>query len=117
MKALEPLGTDADKPFLEEAPLLVVLFAQKHGETEDEKHYYVNESVGIAAGSFTRPLPRPAPPPLTHPPSPVGFLAPILNRPANERAFLLLPVGYPAPGCQVPVIEKKPLSDVLVEVR
>lgn len=117
LKDLEPLGTDADKPFLEEAPLLVVLFAQKHGETEDEKHYYVNESVGIAAGFFILALHQAGLATLTHTPSPMGFLGTILNRPANERAFLLLPVGYPAPGCEVPVIEKKPLSEVLVEVR
>ncbi len=117
LKDLEPLGTDADKPFLEEAPLLVVLFAQRHGETEDEKHYYVNESVGIAAGFFILALHQAGLATLTHTPSPMGFLGTILNRPANERAFLLLPVGYPAPGCEVPVIEKKPLSEVLVEVR
>ncbi len=113
---LEALGTDAEKPFLEEAPALVVLFAQRRGATEEEKHYYVSESVGIAAGFFISALHQAGLVTLTHTPSPMAFLGAILKRPPNERAYLLLPVGLPADGCAVPDITKKPLSEVLVEV-
>jgi iodotyrosine deiodinase len=111
---LEPLGTDANKPFLEQAPALIAVFSQRHGEREDEKHYYVAESVGIAVGFLLAALHHAGLATLTHTPSPMGFLSEILQRPANERAFLLIPVGYPAVDCQVPDIERKPLSEVLV---
>jgi nitroreductase len=111
---LEPLGTDADKPFLEEAPALIVVFAQRRGATEAERHYYVSESVGIACGMLLAALHHAGLATLTHTPSPMKFLGEILERPDNERAFLLIPVGYPAAGCEVPAIERKPLGEVLV---
>lgn len=113
---LRPLGTDWQKPFLEEAPALVVVFAQRHGTTEGDKHYYVNESVGIAVGMLIASLHLAGLATLTHTPSPMGFLGKVLGRPDNERAYVLLPVGLPAGDCEVPAIEKKPLSEVLVEV-
>lgn len=111
---LAPLGTDADKSFLEDAPALIVLFAQKTGPA-GETHYYVPESVGIAAGFLIAALHHAGFATLTHTPSPMRFLAELLERPAHERAFLLLPVGYPADGCEVPALERKPLDEVLVE--
>lgn len=112
---LEPLGTDEHKPFLEIAPALIVVFAQKYGETRDEQHYYVNESVGIAVGFLLVALHHAGFATLTHTPSPMKFLTEILERPDNERPYLLIPVGYPAEGCEVPDIEKKSLNEVLVE--
>ena len=114
IKDLAPLGTDEHKPFLDTAPCLIVVFAQRHG-LEGEKHYYVSESVGIACGFLIAALHHAGLVTLTHTPSPMGFLSEILDRPANERAYLLIPVGYPSPGCTVPMIERKPLSAVLVE--
>jgi nitroreductase len=114
LEDLEPLGTDADKRFLEEAPALIVLFAQRTGPDGD-KHYYVQESVGIAAGFLIAALHHAGFATLTHTPSPMRFLAEILGRPDNERPYLLLPVGFPADGCEVPAIERKPLPGVLVE--
>lgn len=113
---LEPLGTDWRKPFIEEAPALIVVFAQRHGVAAGEKHYYVSESVGIAVGFLIAALHHAGLATLTHTPSPMAFLADALGRPANERAFVLLPVGLPAPGCRVPAIDRKPLGDVLVEL-
>lgn len=115
LKDLEPFATDADKPFLEIAPALIVIFSQSKGP-DDAKHYYVKESVGIAAGMLLAALNRCGLATLTHTPSPMGFLAKILGRPANEKAFLLIPVGYPADGCAVPAITRKPLESVLVEI-
>jgi nitroreductase len=112
---LEPLGTDANKPFLETAPALIVVFARKYGESRDDLHYYVNESVGIATGFLLAALHHAGFATLTHTPSPMKFLADILERPENERAYLLIPVGYPAEGCRVPDISRKPLGEVLVE--
>ena len=112
---LEPLGTNESKPFLEEAPALIVLFAQRFGDTAQERHYYVSESVGIAAGFLIAALHHAGFATLTHTPSPMKFLGEVLARPDNERAFLLLPVGYPKDTCQVPRISRKPLSEVLVE--
>lgn len=114
LKDLAPLGTDADKPFLEVAPALIAVFAQRHGADKSERHYYVSESVGIATGVLIAALHHAGLATLTHTPSPMGFLGEILERPANERAFLLLPVGYPHPDCRVPAIERKPLAEVLV---
>ncbi|MCA9550270.1 MAG: nitroreductase family protein [Myxococcales bacterium] len=116
LEDLAPLGTDADKPFLEDAPALIVVFAQKHGGDPQMRHYYVQESVGIACGFLLAALHHAGLGTLTHTPSPMGFLQKILGRPEHERAFLLIPVGYPAEGCQVPDLARKPLSEVLVTV-
>jgi nitroreductase len=113
---LEPLGTDENKPFLETAPALVVVFAQRHGPRPDDQHYYVSESVGIATGFLLAALHHAGFATLTHTPSPMKFLNEILGRPSNERAYLLIPVGYPAEDCRVPDIARKPLSDYLIEV-
>lgn len=115
LEDLEPLDLDANKPFLETAPALIVLFAQAYGADKDERHYYVQESVGIAAGFLIAALHHAGLATLTHTPSPMKFLARILGRPSNERPYLLLPVGHPAPGCTVPDIQRKPLAEVLVE--
>jgi iodotyrosine deiodinase len=112
---LEPLGTDADKPFLEIAPALIAVFAQRHGATPDDQHYYVSESVGIATGLLLAALHHAGFATLTHTPSPMRFLNSILSRPSNERAYLVIPVGYPADGCRVPDIGRKTRSDYLVE--
>jgi iodotyrosine deiodinase len=114
LKDLEPFGTNSHKPFIDIAPALIVLFAQKHGSEADERHYYVNESVGIALGFLLAALHHAGLATLTHTPSPMGFLSEVLERPPNERAYVLIPVGYPADDAEVPVISKKPLSEVLV---
>lgn len=114
---LAPLGTDADKPFLELAPALLVVFRQAWEERPDGtrgQHYYTQESVGIACGFLLAALHHAGLATLTHTPSPMGFLAELLERPPNEKAFLLIPVGYPAEGCRVPDLRRKPLADVLV---
>lgn len=111
---LEPLDTGPEKPFLEDAPALIVVFAQAKGP-EGGKHYYVDKSVGIACGFLIAALHRAGLAALTHTPSPMGFLGEVLDRPDNERAFLLLPVGYPAEDCEVPDLERKPLDEILVE--
>jgi iodotyrosine deiodinase len=119
LKALAPIGTDWRKPFLETAPWIVVLFAQSYGlgpDGEKEKHYYVHESCGIAAGMFIVALHRMGLATLTHTPSPMGFLNEILDRPKHERPFILFPVGYPADDATVPDLERKPLSEVAVWV-
>lgn len=115
LDALAPLGTDANKPFLESAPYLVAIFAQSYAALPDGrrvKNYYVTESVGIATGILITALHTVGLATLTHTPSPMGFLNGILGRPDNERPFLLLVVGYPAADCVVPDIGKKPLSEV-----
>ena len=117
LDALEPLGTDAVKPYLVEAPYLVVLFAETHQLDQaghKSRNYYVSESVGIAAGMFVTALHLMGLATLTHTPSPMGFLREILQRPANERPYLLFPVGYPAEQCEVPDIERKPLDQVRI---
>ncbi len=113
---LEHLGTDEYKEFLDTAPWLVVLFRKTYEMDGEEKRnvYYVNESVGIAAGFFIAAVHQVGLVTLTHTPSPMGFLSKILERPKNERPFLLLPIGYPASGAEVPVISKKNLDDVAV---
>ena len=120
LAALEPLGTDWRKPFLEIAPYLVVVFRLDYGLRVDAeeheiktKHYYVTESVGIAAGILLSALHMAGLATLTHTPSPMGFLSKILNRPKNEKPYLLIPVGYPAERATVPRITKKPLPEVL----
>jgi nitroreductase len=114
LEDLNQFGTDWHKPFLETAPYLIVIFKEiidKHGD-ESRKNYYVNESVGIAAGFLLTAIHNAGLASLTHTPSPMKFLQEILNRPENERAFLLIPVGYPADEAEVPVIVKKPFDEV-----
>ncbi|GAA4911944.1 nitroreductase [Stackebrandtia albiflava] len=113
LAALAPLGTDDSKPFLETAPVLVVVFEVHKGDGEP-RPYYVKESVGIAVGLLLAGLHQAGLATLTHTPSPMRFLAELCGRPANERPFVLIPVGYPAPGARVPDIERKPLTEVLV---
>ncbi|MBL0192814.1 MAG: nitroreductase family protein [Myxococcales bacterium] len=117
LAALAPLGTDADKPFLETAPYLIAIFAESHGLAADgarTKHYYVQESVGIATGFLIAALHHAGLATLTHTPSPMGFLSKLLGRPAHERPYLLLVVGYPAEGAQVPTLRKKELDEIAV---
>ncbi len=117
LQALAPLQTDWHKEFLEIAPALIVIFKQDYGLAAGGTHvthYYVNESVGIACGFLLAALNAAGLATLTHTPSPMGFLREILGRPKNEKPFLLIPVGYPAAGCQVPDIAKKPLDAVLI---
>ena len=114
---LKPFGTDADKPFLEIAPWLVVVFKRAYEtEASGRKHqnYYVNESVGIATGMLLAAAHHAGLATLTHTPSPMNFLTHVLGRPDNERPFLLIPMGFPAEGCQVPRLVRKPLDQVLV---
>ena len=115
LEALAPLGTDADKPFLEVAPYLIAIFSQSYGLLPDgrkRKHYYAAESVGIATGFLIAGLHEAGLATLTHTPSPMGFLNGILGRPENERPFLLLVVGHPAEGARVPRIGKKGLEEM-----
>ncbi len=115
LDALSVLGTDEHKPYLEIAPHLIVVFAQRYGTAPDGSrvtHYYVQESVGIAVGLLVAAAHHSGLVSLTHTPSPMGFLNEILGRPANERAMLILVVGYPAPDAVVPVITKKPLAEI-----
>jgi nitroreductase len=116
LEALGPLGTDADKPFLETAPWLIAVFGQRYGLTKGKrvKHYYVPESVCIATGFLIAALHHAGLATLTHTPSPMGFLNTICGRPEHEKAYVLVVVGYPAPGCEVPAITKKPLEEVAV---
>jgi nitroreductase len=113
LDALEPLGTGPDKPFLEIAPALIAVFAQRHGNEVGDRHYYVVESVGIAVGFLLAALHHAGLATLTHTPAPMQFLSEILERPANERAFCLIPVGYPASDCEVPATTRKSLDQVL----
>lgn len=115
LDALAPLGTDANKPFLETAPYLIAIFAQRYGLLPDGrkvKHYYTVESVGIATGFLIAALHHAGLASLTHTPSPMDFLNQILGRPDNERPFLLLVIGYPADDARVPAITKKSLEDI-----
>lgn len=115
LEALAPLGTDEKKPFLEEAPYLIAIFAEKYGLTESGDkilNYYVKESVGIATGMLITGIHHSGLASLTHTPSPMGFLNDILDRPSNETPFLLLVVGYPKENVKVPDISKKPLSEI-----
>lgn len=113
---LKHLGTDADKPFLETAPYLIIVFKRPYEiDSKGKKHqnYYVNESVGLACGFLISAIHNAGLVTLTHTPSPMRFLEQILERPSNERAFLLLPVGYEADKAYVPDIERKPLDEVI----
>ena len=114
LAALEPLGTDSNKPFLETAPYLIAVFLQKFGRLEDGrkvKHYYPTESTGLATGILITALHQAGLATLTHTPSPMKFLNEILGRPTSERPFLLLVVGYPADDARVPDIRRKDLED------
>ena len=113
---LKAFGTDEHKPFLEIAPWLIVVCKRAYEEKEGEKknNYYVTESVGIATGFLLTAIHHAGLVALTHTPSPMNFLTKVLNRPANERPFLLIPVGYPADNAEVPDIQRKPPEDVIV---
>jgi nitroreductase len=115
LDALEPLGTDEEKPFLEVAPYLIVIFSQTHSQLPDGrrvKNYYTSESVGIATGLLITALHHAGLATLTHTPSPMGFLSDILSRPEDERPFLVLVVGYPSDDAVVPKITKKSLDEI-----
>ncbi|MEO7094926.1 MAG: nitroreductase family protein [Polyangiales bacterium] len=115
--ALEPLGTDENKPHLEDAPWLIVVFKQIYEVLPDGrrlKNYYVDESVGIACGLLIAAIHHMGLVTLTHTPSPMGFLSKVLGRPAEERAYVLMPVGFPADGAQVPLLTRRALSEIAV---
>ncbi len=115
LAALAPLGTDANKPYLEDAPYLIAVFAQRYGVTAGggrRTHYYVNESVGIAVGFLLAALHHSGLTALTHTPNPMGFLTEILERPQNERAVLLVVTGYPAEDARVPRLDRKTLQEI-----
>ncbi|RED97474.1 nitroreductase family protein [Marinoscillum furvescens] len=114
LKDLAPIGTDWHKPFLEKAPWLIIVFKKAYDIIDGEKvnNYYVNESVGIACGMLITAIHNAGLVTLTHTPSPMNFLSKLLERPGNERPFLLLPVGYPEQEVYVPDLERKPLSEV-----
>ncbi len=116
LAALAPLGTDAQKPYLEVAPYLIAIFAQRHGTREDGSrvaHYYVMESVGIASGMLITALHHAGLATLTHTPNPMRFLNRVLGRPASERPVMLLVAGYPAADAVVPRIHRKPLDQIV----
>ena len=117
LEALAPLGTDQDKPHLTDAPWLVVVFRQAYGTKPDGSrytHYYTSESVGIAVGLFVAAIHHMGLVTLTHTPNPMTFLSELLSRPAQERAYLILPVGYPAHDARVPDIHRKALGDIAI---
>jgi iodotyrosine deiodinase len=115
LEAIEPIGTDAHKPHVTDAPYLIAVFEQawsRDADGEKRKNYYVRESVGIAVGFLLLALHNAGLATLTHAPSPMGFLKELLDRPENERPFLLIPVGYPADDAEVPLLEKKQLGEI-----
>ena len=115
LEALAPLGTDEQKPFLETAPYLIVIFGKNHSVLPDGrkvKNYYVNESVGIATGMLITAIHNAGLVSLTHTPSPMGFLNNILNVPSDEKPFLLLVTGYPAEEAEVPIVQKRSLEEI-----
>jgi iodotyrosine deiodinase len=116
LEAIRPIGTNAVKPHVTDAPVLIVVFEQpwRLEDGEKHKHYYVRESVGIAVGFLLASLHAAGLATLTHAPSPMGFLKEILGRPENERPFLLIPVGYPAADARVPDLTKKTLEEIAV---
>jgi iodotyrosine deiodinase len=114
---LKPLGTDWHKPFLETAPYLIIVFKHSYelrANGQKKNNYYVQESVGIATGFLLAAIHNAGLVALTHTPSPMGFLSTILNRPANEKPYLLIPIGYPASECWVPDIQRKELDEIAV---
>jgi nitroreductase len=113
---LAPLGTDWRKPFLESAPVLIVVFRIDYALEGNvkKKHYYVMESVGIAVGMLIAAIHLAGLVTLTHTPNPMHFLSKLLKRPANEKPYVLMPVGYPAPGAQVPDLKRKPLEQIML---
>jgi nitroreductase len=116
LDALAPLGTDEHKPYLEVAPYLIVIFAERHGTTPEGRrvpHYYVMESVGIATGILITALHHSGLVTLTHTPNPMGFLNRLLGRPPAERPVMILVTGYPGPDAVVPRIERKPLTGIV----
>ncbi|TCD16016.1 nitroreductase family protein [Oricola cellulosilytica] len=116
LDALAALGTDANKPFLETAPWLIVIFAERYGVGPDgrrTKNYYVHESVGIATGFLVTALHNAGLATLTHTPSPMSFLSDICGRPVNEKPSILLAAGYPAEDTRVPAISRKPLGEIV----
>ena len=118
LEDLEPLGTDWHKPFLTTCPWLIVVFSQPFGLVQGDpgskrKHYYVQESVGISVGMMLAALHVAGLATLTHTPSPMGFLRDVLGRPDNERAYMLVAVGYPEIGCEVPDLTRKSLEEIL----
>jgi len=117
LEDLEPFDTDWHKPFLENAPALIIVFKRIYETVEGEirNNYYVPESVGLACGFLLAAIHNAGLVSLTHTPSPMNFLASILHRPENERAFLLIPVGFPAAGAMVPDLKRKPLEEVMVK--
>jgi iodotyrosine deiodinase len=117
MKDLAPFGTNEIKPFIENAPGLIVVFKHSYGTDESGKtqNYYVNESVGIAVGMLLTALHDIGLVALTHTPSPMKFLAEILERPENERAYLNIPFGFPSDNCEVPNLNRKPITDILIK--
>lgn len=119
LDALAPLGTDADKPFLETAPWLIAVFLERHALGADgtrRKHYYMPESVGIACGLLLACLHRSGLATLTHTPAPMGFLKEALGRPSNERPYLLVVTGYPAADATVPDIGRKTLDAIMTVI-
>ena len=118
LDAIAPLGTDEHKPFLEDAPCLIVIFAQMFGMDDGDKikHYYVQESVGIATGMLIAALHQVGLASLTHTPSPMRFLNDILGRPSSERPFLILVVGHPAAGATVPDIARRPFDSAVTRI-
>lgn len=118
LRAIEEIGTDWEKPHIEDAPVVIVVFEQVYGLDggRKRKHYYVSESVGIAVGFLLAALHEAGLATLTHTPSPMKFLAELLERPENERAFCLIPVGYPAEDAVVPTLTRKPLDEICVRV-
>ena len=119
IEALAPLGTGWQKPYLEIVPWIVVVFEESYGLNQDgthRKNYYVKESVGMACGLFVAALHNMGLAALTHTPSPMGFLSEILGRPANEKPYVLVPIGYPAENAEVPDIRRKSLEEVAIFV-
>lgn len=113
---LAKFDTNWQKPFLEIAPYLIIVFKQSYGVVDGKKikHYYVNESVGIATGLLIAAAQQAGLVTLTHTPSPLNFLSKVLNRPINEKPYLLIPIGYPLEGTKVPTLERKQLDEIVV---
>lgn len=119
LEDLEPFGTNWEKPFIDIAPYIIVVFKRAYEMIDGEKrnNYYVNESVGIASGMLIAAVHNAGLSTLTHTPSPMNFLAKVLDRPDNERAFLLMPVGYAAHDAEVPAIDRKSLDQIMVHYK